>query len=264
MIYSITSLFRPPKLPVAPFAFVAGAFIFTLPSAPLPGDTSYSSLLGALLFHVLLLHLPQTPSPIFLFSPEVTLPLATVLWHEFTRAIYPCLLFFLPATILASFFLSIALEDSIPHFLGIFTLLEPAPMEIRMAFSVLWIILVLFTMISAVLLVLFNASFISTSSQPVCSWDRYFVAVGLRSRRTFVAAVVAYSEPYYFPPPFNLLQILFVHLPRLLLRLFGWKGSPVTEQIEGVLWYLTTGPLTFVVVVVCWPWTVFLPYIYSP
>jgi hypothetical protein len=264
MIYSIASLLRPPKLPVAPFAFVAGAFFFTLRSAPFPGDTSYSFLLGALLLHVLLLHLPRTPSPIFLFTPKVTLPLATILWHEFTGTIYPCLLFFLPATILASFFLSIALEDSIPHFLGVFTLLEPAPMETRITFFVLWIILVLFMIISAALLVLFNASFLSTSSQPVCSWDRYSVAVGLQSRRTFMAAVAAYSEPYYFPPPFNILQILFVHLPRLLLRLFGWKESPVTEQIEGVLWYLTTGPLTFVVVVVCWPLTGFLPYTCFP
>jgi hypothetical protein len=262
--YSIASLLRLPKLPVAPFAFVAGAFLFTLPSAPFPGDTSYSLLLGALLLHVLLLHIPRTPSPIFLFSPEATLPLATVLWHEFTRTIYPCLLFFLPATILASFFLSIALADSVPHFLGVFTLLEPAPMEIRIAFSVLWIILVLFMMISVALLVLFNASFLSTSSKPACSWDRYSVAVGLRSRRTFVAAVAAYSELYYFPSPFNILQILFVRLPRLLLRLFGWEESPVTEWIEGVLWYLTMGPLTFVVVVVCLPWTGFLPYIHFP
>ena len=256
MIYSIASLFRPPTLLVAPFAFVAGAFLFTLSSAPFPGDTSYNLLLGALLLHVLLLHVPRTPSPIFLLSPEVTLPLATVLWHEFTRTLYPCFLFFLPATILASFFLSIALEDSIPHFPTVLTLLEPAPIEIRITFSVLWIILMLFMMISAVLLVLFNASFLSTSFQPIYSWDRYSVAVGLRSRRTFVTAVAAYSEPCYFPPPFNLLQILFVHLPHLLLQLFGWKEFLITEEIEGVLWYLTTGPLTFVVLAVCWPWTV--------
>ena len=259
-IYSIASLLRPPKLPVVPFAFVAGTFVFTLSSAPFPGDTPYSFLLGALLLHVLLLHLPQTPSPIFLFSPEFTVPLATVLWHQFTRTIYPCVLFFLPATILASFFLSIALEDSVPHFLSVFT---PPPMEIRIAFSVLWIILMLFITVSAALLVLFNGSFHSTSSQPVCSWDRYSVAVGLRSRRIFAAAVATYSEPYYFPPPFNLLQIIFVHLPRLLLRLFGKEGL-VTKRIEGVLWCLTTGPLTFVVVVVCLPWTVFLSYIRLP
>jgi hypothetical protein len=47
-------------------------------------------------------------------------------------------------------------------------------------------------------------------------------------------------------------------LPRLLLQLFGWKEVPVTEQIEAVLWYLTTGPLTCVVAAVCWPWTGFL------
>jgi hypothetical protein len=259
MIYSIASLLRPPKFPVAPFAFVAGAFLSTLPSAPFPGDASYSFLLAALLLHVLLLHIPRTPSPIFLFSPKVTLPLATILWHEFTRTIYPCLLFFLPATILAFFFLSIALADSIPYFL-----LELAPMETRLAFYVLWIIFLLFMMISAALLVIFNASFLATSSQPVCSWDRYSVAVGLRSRRTFVAAVAAYSETYYFPPPFNLLQTLFVRLPHLLLRLFGWGESPITERIEGVLWYLTTGPVTFVVVVVCLPWTGFLQYIHFP
>lgn len=245
-IYSFASLFRPPSLLVAPFAFVASAFLFTLSSAPFPGDTSYSLLLGALFLHVLLLHIPQTSSPILLFSPEVTLPLATVLWHEFTRTLYPCFLFFLPATILASFFLSIALEDSIPHFPTVLTLLEPAPMETRIAFSVLWIILMLFMMISAILLVLFNASFLSTSFQAICSWDRYSVAVGLRSRRTFAAAVAAYSKPYYFPPPFNLLQIVLIHLPRLLLQLFGWKESLITEQIEGILWYLTTGPLTLV------------------
>jgi hypothetical protein len=115
-------------------------------------------------------------------------------------------------------------------------------------------------MISSILLVLFNATSLSTSFQPVCSWDRYSAAVGLRSRRTFATAVAAYSEPYYFPPPFNLLQVLFVHLPRLLSQLFGWVESPVTERVECALWYLTTGPLTFVMVAVCWPWTGILPY----
>src|SRR5260221_5752346 len=54
MIYATASLLKPPTFLVAPFAFVAGAFLFTLPSAPFPGDTSYSILLGALLLHVLL------------------------------------------------------------------------------------------------------------------------------------------------------------------------------------------------------------------
>ncbi|KAH9968924.1 hypothetical protein BC827DRAFT_1121794 [Russula dissimulans] len=258
IIYSVASLLRPPTFLVAPFALVAGAFLFTLPSVPSPGDTSYSVLLGALLLHVFILHLPRTPSPIFLLSPDTALPLATLLWHEFVRTLYPCVFFFLPATILASFFLSIALQDSIPHFSTTFMLVEPAPMEIRMGFSVLWIILVLLTMISAVLLVLFSACFISTSSQQVTSWDRYSVAVGLRSRRNFATAVAAYSVSYYFPPPFNLLQILFVHMPRFSLQLLGWKESPVTGQIEGVLWCLTTGPLAFVVAVF-WFWTGFLP-----
>ena len=253
MIYATTSLLRQPTSLVAPFAFVAGAFLFTLPSAPFPGDTSYSILLGALLLHVLLLHLPRTPSLNFLLSPEVTLPLATLLWREFLRTICPCVLFFLPATILSSLFLSIALEDSIPRFLTPLALVESTPMEIRAAFSVLWIILILLIIFSAVLLVLFSGS--SISSGQLHSWDKYSVAVGLRSRRVFVTAVTTYSVPYYFPPPFNLLQSLFVHIPHLFMRFFGWKVSPVTEQIERVLWHLTTGPLAFVVAACrLWNW----------
>jgi hypothetical protein len=259
MIYSTASLLRPPTFLVAPFALVAGAFLFALPSAPFPGDVSFSILLGAFLLHVLSLHLPRTPSPIFLLSPDLTLPLATLLWHELTRTLCPCVLLFLPATILASLLLSVALEDSIPHFLTALTLVEPAPMEVRLAFSVLWIIVILLMTISAVLLVIFSASLLPTSFQLGCLWDRYSAPVGLRSRRIFVAVVTAYSVPYYFPPPFNLLQILFVRIPHLLLRLFGWKEIKVTGHMEPVLWYLTTAPLALVVGV-CWLWAGFLPF----
>jgi hypothetical protein len=259
MIYSTTSLLNSPTFLFAPFVLVAGAFLFSLPETPFPGDTSYSILLGALLLHVLLLHLPRIPSPNFLVSPQVALPLATLLWHQFTRTLYPCILFYLPATLLASFFLSIALKDSIPHFPTVFTLAQPAPMEIRIAFSALWCILVFLMIISSVLLVLFSASLLPTSSQTISPWDRYSVAVGLQSRRIFATAVAAYSVPYYFPPPFNVLQILFVHIPQLLSRLFGWKLSPVTEQVEGALWHLTTGLFAFIVT----GWTALLPLLLS-
>ncbi|KAI0257514.1 hypothetical protein BJV78DRAFT_1116630 [Lactifluus subvellereus] len=245
MTYSTASLLKRPTLVFAPLVLVSGAFLFSLPETPFPGDTSYSILLGALLSHVLLLHLPRIPSPIFLVSPPVTLPLATLLWHQFTRTLYPGVLFYLPATLLASYFLSIALEDTIPHFPIVLTLTQPAPMEIRLAFSALWCILVFLMMVSSVPLVLFNASLPPLSSQAISPWDRYSLAVGLRSRRIFATAIVAYSVPYYFPPPFNLLQILFVRIPQLLSRLFGWKQTPATGEIEGVLWHLTTGLLVF-------------------
>lgn len=262
MIYSTASLLRPPlTFLVAPFVLVAGAFFSSLPQNPLPGDTSYSILLCALPLHVLSLHLPRTPSPNFLVSPKVTLPLATLLWHEFTRTLYPGVLFYLPATLVAFFFLSVALEDSIPHFLLTLSTLAglPAPMEARVTFTVLWATLVFLMIVSSVLLVLFSASRLAPiSSQAVCPWDRYSVAVGLRSRRIFATAVAAYSVPYHFPPPFNLLQVLLVHIPRRLLRLFGRKEAPVIEQVEGILWNLTTGLLAFVVAG-CWLWTASLP-----
>jgi hypothetical protein len=258
MIYSITSLLNPPTFLFAPFVLVAGAFLFSLPETPYPGSTSYSMLLGALLLHVLLLHLPRVPSPNFLISPQVTLPLATLLWHQFTRTLYPCILFYLPAMMLASFFVSISLKDSIPHFPIVLMLTQPAPMETRITFSFLWCILLSLMMISSALLVLFSASLLSISSQTISPWDRYSVAVGLQSRRIFATAIVAYSVPYYFPPPFNLLQILFVHMPQSLSRLFGWKLNPATEQIEALLWHLTTGVLAFVVAG-CWLWATPLP-----
>jgi hypothetical protein len=258
MVYSISSLLNPSTFLFAPLVLVAGAFLLSLPETPYPGDTSYSLLLGALILHVLLLHLPRAPSPNFLVSPQVTLPLATLLWHQFTRTLYPCILFYLPAMSLASFFLSIALKDSIPHFPIVFTLPQAAPMETRVAFSALWCIIVFLMITSSVLFVLFSASLLSISSQTISPWDRYSVAVGLQSRRIFATAVATYSVPYYFPPPFNLLQILFVNIPQHLSRIFGWKLSPVNEQIEGILWHLTTGLLAFVVAG-CWLWVAPLP-----
>ncbi|KAI9445156.1 RNI-like protein [Lactarius indigo] len=232
MIYSAASLLRPPTFLVAPFVLVAGAFFSSLPHNPLPGDTSYSILLCALSLHVLLLHLPRTPSPNFLVSPEVTLPLATLLWHEFTRTLYPGVLFYLPATLLSSFFLSVALEDSVPHFPTLSTFAGAAPMEARVTFTLLWGVLVSFMIASSALLVLFSASLLPITSQPVCPWDRYSVVVGLRSRRIFATAVASYSVSYYFPPPFNLLQILFVHVPRRLLRLFGRKEIVIIRYFK--------------------------------
>ncbi|KAF8271347.1 hypothetical protein EI94DRAFT_1568566 [Lactarius quietus] len=258
MIYSTASLFRTPTFLLAPFVLVAGAFFSSLPHNPLPGDTSYSVLQWAILLHVLLLHLPQIPSPNFLFSPQVTLPLATLIWHEFTRTLYPAVLFYLPATLFTSFFLSLALEDSVPHFPPLSAFAGPSPMEVRVTFIILWGMLVSFMIASSVLLVLFSASLLPNSSRSVRPWDRYSVVVGLRSRRIFATAVAAYSASNYFPPPFNLLQIIIVYIPRRLLRLFGRKESPFIEQVEGILWNLTTGLLAFVVAG-CWLWTVALP-----
>ena len=258
MIYSIASLLRAPTFLLTPFVLVAGAFIFSLPHHPLPGDTSYSVLLWALLLHVLLLHLPRIPSPNFLFTPQVTLPLATLLWHEFTRTLYPAVIFYLPATLLTSSFLSVALEDSVPHFPPLSTFMGPAPMEVRVMSTIFGCMLVSLMVISSVLLVLFSASLLPISSQPVSPWDRYSVAVGLRSRRLFATAVAAYSVPHYFPPPFNLLQLIFVHIPRRLLRLIGRKETPAVEHVEGILWNLTTGLLALIVAVVALPLAPFL------
>ena len=245
IIYSAALLCQSWTSYAVPCAMVFSSFLFSLPSVPFPGDGAFTILLVALPLHVLLLHLPRPPSPNFLFSPSVFLPLSTLLWHEFTRTLYPILLFYLPAFLVSSFLLSQALADSIPQFFVIQTLIA-APMEIRGAFVVMWAVIVLLIVSSTVLLVLFSASLLSSPQRPSSAWDRYSQPIGLQARRTYLTTVTIFSEPYYFPAPFNLLQLVFLQLPGVLLRLTGDQELLILRPVQAALWRCTVGLITFI------------------
>ncbi|THH21456.1 hypothetical protein EW146_g89 [Bondarzewia mesenterica] len=217
IIYSAASVCRTWTSYSMPFILVSSAFLFSLPSFPSSGDTSYIVLLVAFILHILLLHLPRPPSPNFFVKSHVSLPLSTLLWYEFTRTVFPVFVFYLPALLLSSYLVSISLIDSIPHFPRVAGLIS-APMETREAFLALWTILACFVVISTSLLVLFSASLLSLPQRPSSPWDRYSQPVGLQARRIFVSTVTAYSTPSFFPPPFNLLQFIFIRLPMLVAR----------------------------------------------
>jgi hypothetical protein len=123
MIYSTTSLLNSPTFLFAPFFLVAGAFLFSFPETPFPGDTSYSffsleSLAPISSSYSAVGH----PSN----SPECSIPAS---FSTRQRPCLPILLWF-------------------PHFPTVFMLAQPPPTEIQIAFSALWCILV-FLMISS-------------------------------------------------------------------------------------------------------------------
>ncbi|KAI0053283.1 hypothetical protein FA95DRAFT_717743 [Auriscalpium vulgare] len=257
IIYSIASLCRSWNAYVVPCVLVSSAFILSLPSSPFPGDSSYSVLLVAFCVHIMLLHLPRTPSPNFILAPDVTLPLSTLLWYEFTRTLYPVVLFYLPAILVSTYFLSVALADSIPRFV-VLPFTTASPMETREAFVLLWALIGFLVVSSTILLVLFSASMMATSPRPLSPWDRYSQPVGYQARRIFTTAVITYSAPNFFPPPFNLLDLFFIRLPTVILRIAGRKDLSFMNRTRIILWRCTVAPIGLVVAG-CWLWAASLP-----
>lgn len=247
IIYAVASLCRRWTSYAIPYLLVLSAFLSSLPSFPSSGDTSYILLLVALVLHILLLHLPRPPSPNFFVNAHISLPLSTLLWYEFTRTVCSALVFYFPAFLLSCYLVSLSLADSIPHFPRIQNLIA-APIETRQAFAVLWAIVVYLICVSIGLLVLFSASLLSLSNRPSNPWDRFSRPVGLQARRIFIFTVAMYNTPYFFPPPFNLIQLIFIRLPVIALHLAGQKEPLFMRVVESMLWRCTvgfiSGPLT--------------------
>ncbi|KDQ63816.1 hypothetical protein JAAARDRAFT_170026 [Jaapia argillacea MUCL 33604] len=268
IIFSASSLVRPPPLLSWWAILVLPAFIFSLPSVPFPGETSFQVLLMALSLHILVLHLPISPSPVLLFPFERALPLSTLFWHSFSRIYYPALLFFLPAFILSAYLLSCSLFDTFEihqNFIPSVLTFLPAPMDTRTAFlSLVILILLLFMLFTMLLVLLFP--FLASRARPSLGhaapdpWDRYTESVGLDARRAFLRAVWTYtpnpnshSSPYFFPAPFNLAQVVLVKVPEVMLAAVGKQDVGTFRYVEGVLWWVLVMPVC-VVMGAFWGW----------
>lgn len=243
------SLARRWSIHTLPVILVFSAFILTLPSVPLPGYTSFSMLHIALLLQLILLHLPDSPSLPVAIIPKHSIPLSMLLLHGATSVFMPVMLFFLPALLLAAFLVSASLADT---FLLVLPkhLVESPAIDTRFSFFVLSITVV-FSLLGA--LVTTSAMFptLASSSASTSKWDRYSREIGLRSRRTFVEALVQY-EHYRFPVPFNILQLL-VRVPCAALSWLGHPATPFMKSVEKVLWRATVG-LIGAVVSSLWLW----------
>lgn len=241
-VMSAASLARRWSMHTLPAMLVFPAFAMTLPSVPLPGNVSFSVLHIALLLQLVLLHLPTSPSLPAAVKPESTIPLSTLLSHGAMHIVIPVTLFFFPVLLLATFLVSASLVDTPLTVLANF--LEATPMDSRLSFFVLFITVIMLLLGGfGVTLAMFPALTLSTAS--TSRWDRYSREIGLHARRSFVEALVQY-EPYYFPVPFNLLQLV-VRVPCMVFSGLGYPVTPYVESMERVLWRVSVGLIGAVV-----------------
>ena len=239
IIYSLATILEEPATSL-PFFLVFLCFAVT--RAPVPGETSYTLTLLAILLNILRLHLPHPSSPIHLLPPRDIIPLSTFLLDGFTTISVPVILFFAPLLIISSYLLSSALVDTFPTLS-----LKPAPMEARAMFLSFSAFVLLLTISSLTLAILSSSQLAQGNSGPTDRWDRYSPRVGLESRRIFVRTVAKYSAPLYFPVPFNLLSLVLVRIPQifvLLLRKSEWITS--FNKLETAIWSVLVLPLSCV------------------
>ncbi|KZV75597.1 hypothetical protein PENSPDRAFT_571350 [Peniophora sp. CONT] len=246
-IYAVSTVCRL-SINLIPCFLVAFAFLATLPSAPYPGGFAYALLLAAFILHILLLHVPRMPTPFLLFKPDSVLPLAELIHGEFAHTLQPAFLFWLPGLLVTLYLLSISLVDDLPilppfylNGLSTFANMTASPMETREAFLALAIIMLVLIIFSTVTTVLYGATLRAAAHTPLEAWERYSKPVGARARQRFIGALAIYSSQHVFPAPFNLLQLLLVHIPVSVLHLRGVRELHVVRTLESVLWWGTVG-----------------------
>lgn len=235
MLISTSLVINEGVLTQFPFLLTLLAFISELPSVPFPENTSFSILLWALSLHLLQLHLPQArASPLLLFSPRKTLPLAYFLQTRF-RQILSSMIFFLPVFIFSSYLLSVSLADTFLQVLS-----APTPMVTRTGLLLLSFIVILFTS-SCFLTLLISLPF-TTHDTPEALWCGFSQPVARQSRRRFFSGIVHYAAPFRFPAPFNLLRVVLVTIPLVACRVFGAPSKWVLSA-ERLLWRTVVTPI---------------------
>ena len=245
-LYSLSRLCRPWSSATLPLALVLLTFLVSFPSTPLPDSFSYTVLLMAFSWQIIVLHLPVHPSPLFLVPPDHSLPLAVLVWRGISRTFVPVVAFFVPGMLISLFLLSLSLSDIFP-WLYADAVGHASPMETRVIFLSLFTVIFLFLACALGSSVLVHPFFAPTEGPAPLSWDRYSRSVGLEARQAFVRAVATYAAPYYFPAPLNLLQVLLVQLPRAIDALAGQKSyANAIGTVEKGLWRLMVAPFTFV------------------
>lgn len=254
-VYALSRICRRWSSSTLPFGIILLCFVGFLPGTP--PSTSFASLgsLVAFVWELLLLHLHIHPSPIFLLPPDRVLPLSTLVWQILSRTFVPVVAFFIPGLIISFFLLSATLYDNLFwHSTTSTTRTLALSMETRVLTLALFFLVIFFLCctLSGALLV---HPFLSPpdGSTPL-SWDRYSKPIGLGARQAFIRVVAAYSSPYYFPAPLNILHILFVQLPIAVLGLCGRKTVPRgLSTMERALWRSTVAPIVFVLSTL-WLW----------
>jgi hypothetical protein len=250
LLYTIAVLLRRWSMATSPSILVFLSFITHILAEPCPGDIAFDLLLVAFIWHLISLHLPGPPSPLLLLRASDTLPLSALFHRAITHAIRPAVLFFLPIFFASFYMLSLSLSDS---FFQLFLIsvdpLPTAPIETRTSFLTLCFIVFGLFSASLCILTVTTASQGFSTTNTVTPWDRFGVGIGMQARQSFYHAVHNYSSRYCFPPPFNLLSLVFVQVPAtvvwILRRGVPWFNMPWFNRmkVEEVVWRMTVGPV---------------------
>ncbi|KAH0590515.1 hypothetical protein H2248_000662 [Termitomyces sp. 'cryptogamus'] len=221
------------------------SFLTSLPSAPHPESFSFIFLQWAAFLQPLGLNFPHPPSHLFLFQHRRSLPLAVLINRALSRILYPVSLFFFPLLLLATYLLSLSLADAFLR--NSFQDVMPPPLETRFTFLCFFV--------TVLVLLLASISVLAISTSPahnsVDLWDRYSTDVGRSARKINANVVSSYSTSYIFPPPFNLIHIVVVWIPRKVATLSGYH-YPILDILERVVWRIFVGPLTAFVAFLLW------------
>ncbi|KAK7031337.1 hypothetical protein R3P38DRAFT_2922914 [Favolaschia claudopus] len=245
MVLSASVLIRPWTIFTIPFAMTLSIFLFSLPAVPFAYDVSFNILLLAFVFHTFQLHFSSPPSPLYLVKLHRSLPFVHFLAHGLYRIILPFAIFFAPIFILATVWLSMALQDT--FLVGPLSI--PTPMVTRT--TVLFMFFTLIAAISSSLIVFITQG--GRLDTDASGWDAYGIHVGLSARASFVRTVITYSAPNTFPAPFSLIHAVVIAAPSFVVRRLGLRIS--FDRAEKLLWRVTVGPVGLVCALVVY----FLP-----
>jgi hypothetical protein len=123
-----------------------------------------------------------------------------------------------------------------------------APMDTRVVFFLLSVTVLLFLLSSAYILGTSTpvANKHPTASQSSSALDSYSPEIGHLARLTSYRATVIYSVDYYFPPPFNVFELILVITPVYLIRTFGHQQFS-RASIANCIWYITVQPFMLII-----------------
>jgi len=232
---------------------VLAAFLLPFPSLPQPEDGFFDVLSTVFALHIWGLQIPSPISPLLIYDLPKSIPLAEFVHRSIMGGLTPTLFYFGPALIVSILLLSFSLDGDyvwlVQSLLESTSLGIPAPMETRSVFLVIVFVIasgLVFSIFATTVAVAASSYPFQTSSN---TWDRFGAEIGHRSRVVAVSACAMFSEPYLYPPPFNLLHAIFIvpldFCARMSGRSVGW-----VKMLDVGLWRLVVLPFSVAAFVV--------------
>ncbi|KAJ8495841.1 hypothetical protein ONZ51_g1487 [Trametes cubensis] len=250
LVYTLSRLLRPWSRATIPSFLVFYSFALNFPQKVAFGSFTFTLLLLALYWEIVLLHFPVLPSPLLLAPPDLILPLSTLARRSLSWLFIPAVLF-IPGLFVSFFMLQLEMTPFLSRF-------GPGliPTDRSATYLLLFMTFLLFLYCAIIYSVLAHPFLAAGQGYKpdMDRWDRYTESVGLEARKGFFHAVRRYGTAYYFPAPFNLIQVLAARIPRfILVTLRRNVAAESITSVDKALWRIVVGPIA-VVISGLWLW----------